>query len=77
MRETIHRTSPSGGNDFFYCIKCDVCGEPLKTIANKKEKSEVIEFRTCGEETLSALARGWIVEGNTAICEACIHSIGE
>lgn len=77
MRITTQRQNQFGGNDFFYSIQCDVCGEFLKTIPRKNKPMEIIEFRTCGEETLSAIARGWLVECNTAICEMCLKSIGE
>lgn len=77
MRATIQRANSHGGNDFYYRIQCDECGEFLKTIPRKNKPAEIIEFRTCGEETLSAVARGWILQGNTAICEMCLKSIGE
>ena len=77
MRATITRRNDFGGNDFFYSIQCDECGEFLKTIPQKNKPAEIIEFRTCGEETLSAIARGWMVQGNIAICNACLNSIGK
>ena len=77
MRATIQRANSHGGNDFYYRIQCDVCGEFLKTILRKNKPMEIIEFRTCGEETLAAIARGWIAEGNTAICTDCLKTIKE
>lgn len=77
MRATICRSNSYGGNDFYYRIQCDTCGDFLKTVPRKNKPSEILEFRTCGEETLSAIARGWIVAGNTAICESCLKTIGE
>ena len=76
MRATIQRANSHGGNAFYYRIQCDECGEFLKTIPRKNKPAEIIEFRTCGEETLNAVARGWILHGNTAICDACIKAIG-
>lgn len=77
MRDSILRNNSHGGNDYYYRIKCDMCGEYLKSLPRKNKPMEVIEFRTCGEETLSAIMRGWIVEGDTAICDVCQKSIGE
>lgn len=76
MRATIQRENSHGGNDFYYRIQCDECGEFLKTIPRKNKPAEIIEFRTCGEETLSAISRGWMVQGNIAICDACMKAIG-
>ena len=77
MRMTRQKKNTFGGNDFFYSIKCDVCGSSLKMPAKKNKPEEEMAFRTCGEEKLSALARGWIVEGNTAICDCCLKTLGE
>jgi hypothetical protein len=35
------------------------------------------EFMSWGQEELEAVARGWIVEGRTAICIECLNSIGK
>lgn len=75
MRATITRRNEFGGNDFFYRIQCDDCGSFLMMPKKRNKPQEIMEFRTCGEETLCAIARGWIICGETAICDKCIKSI--
>lgn len=75
MRKTTTVTNAHGGSDFHYSIVCDICGRPL--MKSSKRITGPAEFLTCGEETLSAQAAGWIVVGNLAICAKCLASIGE
>ena len=75
MRKTVTSRNLHGGYDYRYSIVCDLCHKPLQRTV--KKESYTAEFLTCGEETLSALAVGWIVEGTTAICNNCLDSIGK
>lgn len=59
-----------------WSIVCDICGEPMKDIINKKEI--VAESVECTGLFYHAIPRGWIVEDNWfAICPKCLKSIGE
>ena len=42
MRATITRRNDFGGNDFFYSIQCDECGEFLKTIPQKNKPAQEV-----------------------------------
>ena len=75
MRKTSTVRNAHGGRDYRYSIVCDICGRPL--MKSSKRITGPAEFLTCGDETLSAQAVGWIVEGNFAICAKCLASIGE
>ncbi len=63
-------------NITLWSIACDICGDQMKDIVNKKEI--VSEFVGCADPFYTAIQRGWIVEDNWfAICPKCLKSIGE
>lgn len=77
MRHTIQTTNAYGGRDIAYKISCDICGAFLRVMDKKEKKMVDMEFKSCGEDWLSAQAAGWIGEYDCMICDKCLKSIGK
>ena len=66
MREIIQNFNQYNGYDFRYRIKCDNCGEYIRTRNGLPR-----EFLTCGEDELCAIQFGWFVGDGLHLCPRC------